>query len=121
MGEIEQVGALGIVELKSTGNGVEDGSRHPADGAALQLGVVLHADPRESGDLAAAQARDTAHADIGHTRLLRSDLGPPRGQELADLDSVVHAATVRANHHTRDSLSVHVSIETPTPIRNRVG
>ena len=64
MGEVEQVRALGVVELEGTGEGVEHGGGDAADGAALQLGVVLHADPGEGGDLAAAQTRDAAGADV---------------------------------------------------------
>ena len=84
------MGAFGVVELQGTGDGVEHGGGDTADGAALQLGVVLHTDPGQSGDLATAQARDTAGADVGHAGLLRGDLGPPRDQELAYLGSVVH-------------------------------
>ena len=85
------MGAFGVVELQGAGERVEHRRRHPAEGAAFQLGVVLDADPGQGGDLAAAQPRDAALTDVGQAGLLRGDLGPPRGQELADLGSVVHA------------------------------
>ena len=115
------MGAFGVVELQGPGDGVEHGGGDTAEGAALQLGVVLHADAGQGGDLTTTQARDTAGADVGHAGLLRGDLGPPRDQELAHLGSVVHLSTVRGNHRTRDPLSVHVSTETPSPPRNHVG
>jgi hypothetical protein len=90
MGEVEQVGAFGVVELEGTGDGVEHGGGDAADGSALELGVVLHADPGQGCHLDATQARDAAGADIGYVGLPGGDLGPPRGQELTDLDSVVH-------------------------------
>ena len=113
--------AFGVVELQGPGDGVEHGGGDTAECAALQLGVVLHTDAGQGGDLTTTQARDTAGADVGHPGLLRGDLGPPRDQELAHLGSVVHLSTVRGNHRTRDPLSVHVSTETPSPPRNHVG
>lgn len=83
--------ALGFVELEGAGDGFEDGRGDAGEVAALQLGVVLHAHIRERGDLAAAQARYSSAASGGQAGLLGSDLGSPRGQELADLCLVVHA------------------------------
>ena len=55
VGEVEQVGPFGVVELQGAGDGVEHGGGDAGDGAAFQLGVVLDADPGQGGDLAAAQ------------------------------------------------------------------
>ena len=45
----------------------------------------------QDGDLFSAQAGHAARASAPlEPRLLRGDLGAPRGQELADLGSVVH-------------------------------
>ena len=42
-----------------------------------------------------AQPGHFAGADVGQTRLLWGDLGPPRDQELADLGAVIHTSTLR--------------------------
>ena len=54
-----------VVELEGAGEGVEDGGGHPGEGAALQPGVVLDADPGEGGDFSAPQAGHPAEADLG--------------------------------------------------------
>ena len=79
VGEMEQVGPFGVVELQGAGDRVEHGGGHTGDGAAFELGVVLHADPSDGSNLAAAEPRHPAGADVGHARLLRGDLGAPRG------------------------------------------
>ncbi len=76
---------------RARGERVEHRRRHAAKRAALQLGVVLDADPRQRGHLTAAQPLDAALTDLGQAGLRGRDLGSPRGQELADLGSVVHA------------------------------
>ena len=91
VGEVEEVGALGIVELQGSGERVEHRCRNPAERTALQLGVVLDADTRQGSHLTAAQPLDSPLTDLGQARLPGCDLGSPRGQELADLGSVVHA------------------------------
>lgn len=88
------MGAFGVVELQGAGQGVEDGSGDAGEGSALELGVVLDADAGEGGDLGAPQAGHAPDADVRQPHLLNADLGPPRGEELADLGAVVHAPTV---------------------------
>ena len=61
-----------------------------AEGTAFELGVVLNAHPGEGGDLAAPQPGDAALPCLRYLGLLGSDLGAPRGEELADFGSVVH-------------------------------
>ena len=90
MGEVEQVGPFGVVELQGAGDGVQHRGGDARDRAAFEFGVVLHADSGEGGDLAAAQPGHSPGADVGHPRLLWGDLGSPRDQELADLGTVVH-------------------------------
>ena len=91
VGEVEQVGPFGVVELEGAGDRVEHGGGDAGEGAAFELGVVLDADPGQGGDLAAAQPGHPAGADVGQPGLLRGDLGASRDEELADLGTVVHA------------------------------
>ena len=49
------MGTLGVVELQGPGQRVEDALGDPGEVAALELGVVLDADPGQVGDLAAPQ------------------------------------------------------------------
>ena len=89
------MGALRLVELQRTGERLEDGVGDTARVAALEPRVVVDADAGEERDLLPAQARDAAcTAEDGQARLLRGDLGAPRGQELAELGLRVHASRV---------------------------
>ena len=90
VGEVEQVGPFGVVELQGPGDGVQNGGGDAGDRAAFELGVVLDTDPGESGDLTSTQPGHPTGSDLGHPRLLRGDLGSPRDQKLADLSTVVH-------------------------------
>ena len=75
-GQVEQVGALDVVELQGPGDGVEDALGGSADVAALETGVVVEADPGELGDLLAAQPGDpTFAAEVGNARLCGSHVG----------------------------------------------
>jgi hypothetical protein len=47
---------LGLVRLQRPGKCVEDGVGDAREVAAFELGVVLHADSGQVGDLAAAQS-----------------------------------------------------------------
>ena len=89
--QMEQVGALGVIELQSSGDRIQDRDGYASDRAPFKLRVVLHADSGKRSDLAAAQPRNPACADVGHPRLLRGDSGSPRDQELPDLRTVVHS------------------------------
>jgi hypothetical protein len=94
MGEVEQVRPFGVVQLERPRERVEDRGGHPRDRAAFELGVVLDAHPGEQGDFTAAQPGYAAAADVRQPRLPRSDLGAPRGQELANRGAIVHAAGI---------------------------
>jgi hypothetical protein len=50
VGQVEQMRPLGVVELEGAGDGVQDTSRDPGQGASLQLGVILDAHPGQGGD-----------------------------------------------------------------------
>ena len=85
------MGAFGVVELQGAGDRVEDTGGDTGQGAAFELGVVLHAHPGQRGDLAAPQPGHPALPGGGQPGLLGGDLGAAGGEELADLGSVVHA------------------------------
>ena len=89
-GEIEEVGALGVVELERPGEPFQDELGDAADVAAFQALVVLDADAGQRGDLLAPQARHAALAVGGQAGLLGGDLRPAGGQELGDVVGWVH-------------------------------
>ena len=60
--EVEQVRALGVVELQRPRERLEHGLGDTARVAALEPGVVVDADAGEQRDLLAAQARDAPRA-----------------------------------------------------------
>jgi hypothetical protein len=90
VGETEQVGAFGIVELQGARECVEDAGGRPGQCAAFELGVVLHAHSGECGDLAAPEPGDTTASGGGKAGLLGGDLGAAGREEVAHLGSVVH-------------------------------
>ncbi|OLT24725.1 hypothetical protein BJF79_13315 [Actinomadura sp. CNU-125] len=94
-GQVFEVRAFGVVEAEGAGDRVQDACGDTGQIAAFQTGVVLHADPGQLGDLGAAQPGDPPGAVGGQPGLLRGDLGPAGGQELADLAAVVHLSQVR--------------------------
>ncbi len=91
VGQAQQVGPFGVVELQGAGERVEHAGRDPGQGAAFELGVVLHAHPGQRGDLTAPQPRHPTPPGDGQPGLLGADLGAAGGEELAHFDSVVHA------------------------------
>ena len=90
VGEAQQVGAFGVVELESAGERVQHAGRDTGEGAAFEFGVVLHAHAGQAGDLAAPQPGNPAVPDGGQAGPLGADLGAAGGEELAHFDSVVH-------------------------------
>ncbi len=57
LGQVQQVGAFGVVELEGAGDGFEDGRGDAGEVAAFEFGVVLDADVGQRGDLAACAGR----------------------------------------------------------------
>ena len=93
----------------------------PAEGAALQLGVVLDADPGEGGDLTAAQPGHPALPISGRPAccgviLARREIRNSRTSARLS----TRPSTVRRLPGRWDALSVHLSSETPTPRAMRV-
>ena len=84
-GEVEEVGALSLVELERPGERLEHALGDAADVTALQARVVRDADAGQDGDLFAAQS-GYAPTPVGRQpRLLGRDPGAAGGEELADL------------------------------------
>jgi hypothetical protein len=73
--EVEQVRALGIVELQRSRERLEHAVRHAAGVAALQALVVLDADAGQRGDLLAAQPFHAARTIGWQPDLLWRDSG----------------------------------------------
>lgn len=107
-GEVEQVGALGVVELQCSGERFEDRRRRAGDGAPFQAGVVLDAHPGEGRDLAASKTGHAATTAGREPCGLGRDLRASRHQEFADLGSVVHTPSVGRSEACRGALSVHL-------------
>ena len=104
--EIEEVGALGIVELERTGEPFQDELGDSADVSAFQALVVLDAHAGQGGDLLAAQPGHAALAVGRQAGLLGRDLGPPGDQELRELVCRVHGSNVRRAAPPTGALSV---------------
>jgi hypothetical protein len=105
-GEVEEVSALCLIEAKGLGERFENTVGDADQIAALDPRVVLDADAGELGDLAAAQARNTALPVGGYPSLLRRDLRPPGAEELADLGFAVHGSRVALLGKRWESLPV---------------
>jgi hypothetical protein len=76
-GEVEEVGALGVVEAQRVGERLEDAVGGAGGVAALQALVVLDADAGQRGDLLAAQPGHPPLAVAGQAGLLGRDPGAP--------------------------------------------
>src|SRR6266702_3071097 len=94
-GQVEQVGALGLVELQCPGQRFQYAVGDAVQVSPLQSGVVVDTDPGEKRYFLPAKSGNAPVAAVrGQSRLLRRDLGPAGGQEVADLGSAVHASDV---------------------------
>jgi len=90
-GEVEEVRALRVVELKCTGQRLEDAVGGPGEVAPLQARVVRDADAGQDRDLLAPQARNAPGAVVGQAGVGGCEPRSPGGQELADLAARVHS------------------------------
>src|SRR5207302_9040316 len=89
-GEVEQVGALSVVELERPGQRLQHALRYPAHVSALQARVVRNAHTGQDGDLLATKPGHPATTEGAQPRLLGRDPGATRGEEVADLLLRVH-------------------------------
>ncbi len=93
-GEVEQVGAFGLVELECAGDAFQHGVGGAGEVPAFHPDVVVDAHAGQQRDLLAAQPFDAAVAAAvgGQTGLLGSDPLASGDEELPDLRSVVRSA-----------------------------
>ena len=84
-GEVEEVGALGVVELQRPGQCLQHALGGAAHVAAFQARVVLDAHAGQDGDLFAAQSGNATSTVGRQPGLLGRDPGAAGGQELTDL------------------------------------
>src|SRR4051795_1900925 len=108
-GEVEQVGALGVIELERAGQRVQHALGGAAHVSALQAGVVRDAHAGQDGDLPAAQSGNAATAVRRQPHLLGGDPGAAGGEELADLLLGVHGIQRRPGCARLGTLPVPLS------------
>lgn len=90
LGQMQEMGALGVVQLQRAGDGLEDGGGGTGQVAPFEFRVVLDAHVGQCGDLTPAQSGHAPSRFGRQVDLLRGYLRSPRGEELADLLTVVH-------------------------------
>lgn len=89
-GEVEQVRALGVIEMQCPGERVENAVGGAGEVAALQPRVVRNAHAGQDRDLLATKAGHAAGAVVGQADVGGLELGSPGSQEVADLAAGVH-------------------------------
>jgi hypothetical protein len=106
---------FGLVELQRSGDSVQDGVGGTGQVPAFHAHVVIDAHPGEQRDLLASQPLDPAVAfPVGRQARLRGrDALAPRDEELANLGSVIHAATVGTLSAVREVLALPGTADTP--------
>ena len=117
--EVEEVRALGVVELERVGERVEHAVGGAGGVAALQALVVLDADAGQRGDLLAAQPRHLAAAERAQPGLLGRDLRAAAGQELRELVGRVHVVQGTPAHGFRGVPCQYPSNRAPPTPRGR--
>ena len=83
--------ALGLIELKGTGERFQHTLRDPVQVPSLKAGVVVDADSGEQCDFFPTQSwNPPVRSESGQAGLFRRDPGPPGDQEVANFAPVVH-------------------------------
>jgi hypothetical protein len=93
-GEVEDVGALGVVELERPGQCLQDALGGAAHVSAFKARVVLDAHAGQHGDLFAAQPGNATSTVGRQPGLLGREPGAAGGQELPDLGLGLRSAWV---------------------------
>ena len=119
-GEVEEVSALGVVELERPGQCLQHALRDAVHVSALQARVVRHAHAGQDGDLLAAESGNAAIAVGAQPRLLRRDPGAAGGEEVPDLLLGLHAPSVDPALLAWETLPVPLSTGTPSFARSAV-
>jgi hypothetical protein len=87
------VSALGLVEVESPDEVLQNAVGDAAGVAAFQANVVIDAHPGQHRDLFAAEpGHPPVTAVDRQARLLRCDLGAPGDEEITNLVSAVHGS-----------------------------
>jgi hypothetical protein len=90
------VGAFGIVESQCAHQGLQHRVGDTTQVAALEAGVVVHADPGQRGDLFTAQTWHAAFvAEDRKPCLGRADPGSPAGKEVLHVLALIHTCDAR--------------------------
>jgi len=118
-GQVEQMLTFSVVELQRAGHRLQHRLRRAGQMAAFESGVIVHADPRQHGNLLPAQARDASLVtEAGQPSLFRCQPGSATGQELLDVLAAIHILTLRPVPLRKQDLSVHGSAGPPTAARS---
>ena len=113
VGQVEQVGAFGVLEQQGSRERVEHLGGDTVDRAALDAGVVLHAHPGQDGDFGAPQPGHAAVGAPGETNGFGGDAGAARGQELPHVGSVDHPLTLGGGVARRQTPAVPLRCPRP--------
>jgi hypothetical protein len=116
--EIEEVSALGVVELERSGQRLQHAFGDAAEVSAFQAGVVRNADAGQDSDLFAAQAWNASRTVGRQARLLRRDRGAAGGEELLDLLPRIHETSLDPGTGGWETLPVALSTGAPTVTRS---
>jgi hypothetical protein len=94
--QVKQVGSFGLVELKGSGERLQDSLGNSAQVSSFKPCVILGADAGEHGHFLAFEARYSAGPAVyGKPCLGGGDPRPPAHEELADVLAVVHGSRLR--------------------------
>ena len=119
--KVEEVCALGVVELERSGQRFQHAVGDAAQVSAFQAGVVRNADAGQDGDLFAAQARDASRTVGRQASLLGRDRRPAGREELLDLLPRIHETSLDPGTGGWETLPVPLSTGTPTFTRSTLG
>src|SRR6185437_6737744 len=113
-GEVEEVGALGVVEVERPRKCLQHALGDSSHASALQAGVVRNAHSGQDGDLLTTERGHPPTAERDQPRLLGRDPGTARRQEVSDLIFRVHEVSLDAAPRHWGTLPVALSTGTLT-------
>ena len=106
----KQMDALGLVEVQGSGEGLPHTVGDAAQIAPLEPDVVVDAHPGQQCHLLPTKTRHAPGTAVRRqSRCVGGDLGPPGGQELADLLGGAHHPTLRRASAPREALPIPVT------------
>ena len=116
--KVEEVSALGVVELERSGQRLQHAFGDAAQVSAFQTRVVRNADAGQDSDLFTTQAWDAPRAVGRQASLLRRYRGAAGGEELLDLLPRIHETSLDLDTGGWETLPVALSTGTPTFTRS---